>query len=104
MRFKPVNAGKAATEMVIGLPIAALPVASDVSVEAFLEQIIEEIRTLFGRLAYLAALRDVECGTYKHPILTRLLPSKNLDRIVRAAHRRIFVHWLELSLRQQQGD
>jgi hypothetical protein len=77
---------------------------SAVSAEALLDQMIEDIPTVFGRLVYLAAMLDLERGVYRHPILSHLRPSTNIDHILRRAHGQIFRRWLELNLRQQQAE
>jgi hypothetical protein len=78
--------------------------ALNASMEALLEQMIDEIPTVFGRLTYLASLFDGERETYRHPILGQLMEAPGVDRMLRTAHRRVFLRWLEFSLRQQTGD
>ncbi len=95
---------KAKADNIAPAPVPGPPAASEVPVEAFLDQTLEEIPTVFGRLAYMAALRDPERDTYRHPILSQILPGTSLDQILRVAHLRIFLRWLEFNLRQQRGD
>jgi hypothetical protein len=85
-------------------PASGQQPTGEASVGALLEQMIEEVPTVFGRLAYLAALYDPHTGAYRHPILNQLLPAGNVDRLLRMAHWRVFGRWVEFTLRQQQGD
>ena len=104
MLFKTKSASDAAREGLISSVLPPSPTPAEDAAAAFLEQIVEEIPTVFGRLTYLAALRHPENGSYRHPILSHLLPEKRADHLLRRAHRRLFVRWLEFSVRQQRGD
>jgi len=103
MLFRQNKAIVSGQEKIQG-PVPGWSPSREVPAEDLLEQIVEEIPTVFGRLVYLAAMRDLESGTYRHPILNQLLPGNEVDRLLRAAHGRIFRLWLEFNLRQQQGD
>ncbi|MBZ5582296.1 MAG: hypothetical protein LAQ30_08855 [Acidobacteriia bacterium] len=61
------------------------------------------IPTLFGRLVYLAALRDAG-GGYAHPALSHMLGRENADRTLRHSHHQIFAQWLALGLEEQKSD
>jgi hypothetical protein len=58
--------------------------------------------SLFGRLAYLAAFRDLESDRYTDP--TCVFEPHDVDAVLRHEHREAFRAWLRLSLEQQTED
>ncbi len=62
------------------------------------------IPTLFGRLRYVAGLRDPQTGRYSHPTLSRALGAEDADRTLRRGHYQVFGQWLGLSLEEQKAD
>ena len=65
---------------------------------------IEQIPTQFGRLVYLAGLRNANSGTYKHHGLAQASGGEDAERIIRLSHEQVFAAWLNLGLRQQYED
>ncbi len=65
---------------------------------------ISQIPTHFGRLVYLASLRDAVTGKYLHPTLTGLLGMEDADRVLCHAHHKVFTEWLCFSLADQKAD
>ena len=63
-----------------------------------------DIPTVFGRLAYLAALHDPATRQYVHPTLSQALGREDADRAMRHSHQRIFMQWLSFSLAEQKSD
>lgn len=63
-----------------------------------------QIPTLFGRLVYLASLRDSATGRYRHDMLTALLGAEDADRALMRSHHQIFSEWLAYSLAEQKSD
>jgi hypothetical protein len=64
-----------------------------------------QIETLYGRLVYLAGLRNPDNGRYEHygcspGTPTSLVASRNLKRI----HETIFREWIGLSLEHKKSD
>jgi hypothetical protein len=65
---------------------------------------LSRIPTVFGRLAYLASLRDRNCGVYMHHGLTSIYGGKQSHQALAESHREIFQSWLELSLADKIED
>ncbi|HTT33603.1 MAG TPA: hypothetical protein VMH48_08375 [Methylomirabilota bacterium] len=62
------------------------------------------IPTPFGRLAYIASLRDLSCGRYEHAGLAALYPDEALQQALQLCHEQIFERILETPLEQQLED
>jgi hypothetical protein len=62
------------------------------------------IPTLFGRILYLASLRDPATGEYRHPALAQMVGDEETGATLRRSHARVFQDWLCLSLEQQRAD
>lgn len=69
-----------------------------------LRRVLNTIPTVFGRLVYLASLRDPKTGHYSHEQLPLFLADGDLDRTVSQYHNRIFSQWLGCSLADQKND
>jgi hypothetical protein len=65
---------------------------------------VSQIPTHFGRLRYLASLRDAHTGKYTHEALTNLLGPDDADRVLCHAHYKVFSEWLCFSLAEQKAD
>jgi hypothetical protein len=62
------------------------------------------IPTLLGRIAYLAALRNVNKGAYEHVGLAQRIGEDAADGIIRASHLAAFEEWLNCGLAQQKSE
>ncbi|MGB9457161.1 MAG: hypothetical protein WCB12_14025 [Bryobacteraceae bacterium] len=69
-----------------------------------LRRVLATIPTVFGRLAYLASLRDPTTGHYSHEQLSPFVAAGDLDRTVLQYHNRVFSQWLACSLADQKND
>jgi len=65
---------------------------------------LSQIPTLFGRLAFLASLRDPRSGRYRHEVMTSLLGAEDGDRALSRSHQQLFAEWLAYSLSDQKSD
>ena len=65
---------------------------------------LSQIPTLFGRLVYLASLRDSASGRYRHEVLTALMGPEDSDRALSRSHNQLFSEWLAYSLAEQKAD
>ena len=65
---------------------------------------ISQIATLFGRLAYLASLRNHNTGQYEHHGFAHAYGVEAADRAMRASHESAFADWLKLELPGQKED
>lgn len=65
---------------------------------------LSRIPTVFGRLAYLASLRDQNTGAYAHQGLAQLFGDEAADQTMRRSHFDVFVEWLGLNLQHQKSD
>ncbi|MEO8598060.1 MAG: hypothetical protein ABI759_32370 [Candidatus Solibacter sp.] len=65
---------------------------------------LQRIPTQFGRLGFLASLRDTLTGRYSHPPLSQLVGHEITDRTLCHSHHEIFAEWLGFSLARQKED
>jgi len=65
---------------------------------------LSQIPTVFGRLVYLASLRDKETNRYVHPSLSFLLGPEDADRTLCHSHHQVFSQWIGSSLAEQKAD
>ena len=65
---------------------------------------IAEIPSLFGRLVYLASLRDENKGFYHHAALEEQCDAEHCDLLLAQSHRAVFYDWLALGLPEQCAD
>ena len=73
-------------------------------IEDFSARTLAAIPTEFGKLLYLASLRDLASGVYFHEGLSALYPDPDVQRGLQFCHEEIFSRILELPLEQQEGD
>jgi hypothetical protein len=69
-----------------------------------LDLILKPILSLFGRLAYVASVREPLTGCYRHHLLESTLDRDAVDHLFRTAHTDLFREWLEQPLQQQHDD
>jgi len=67
-------------------------------------KILAQIPTLFGRLVFLASLRDPATGRYRHEALNAFLGEEDSDRALSRSHHQLFSEWLAYSLAEQKSD
>ena len=65
---------------------------------------LSQIPTTFGRLIYLASLRDQNTGSYQHHGLAQLFGAEEADQTLRQSHTQTFSDWLCFNLEQQKQD
>ncbi len=65
---------------------------------------LSRIPTIFGRLVYLASLRNPNSDSYEHHALMQMFGSEHSGEILRESHSRVFHDWLCLTLEQQSAD
>ncbi len=65
---------------------------------------LQRIPTHFGRLVFLASLRDTLTGRYAHPPLSQIVGREITDRTLCHSHHEIFAQWLSFSLSRQKAD
>ena len=58
----------------------------------------------FGRLTYIASLRDLSTGRYEHAGLAALYPEEAIQQALKQCHEEIFQRILETPLALQEGD
>jgi len=63
-----------------------------------------QIPSTFGRLVYLASLRDQNTGAYEHHGLAQLFGDSEAAEALKASHEKAFAEWLSFSLEQQKAD
>src|SRR6516162_2021143 len=65
---------------------------------------LSRIPTLFGRLAYLASLRDPVSGIYRHHGLGSIFGREEARKALSESHWQIFREWLNISLEEKSED
>jgi len=65
---------------------------------------LSQIPTVFGRLLYLASLRDVNSGNYRHYGLSSSFGREESGKALRESHEEVFAEWLRLSMAEQSED
>ena len=65
---------------------------------------LSQIPAEFGRLVYLASLRNPNTGRYSHAGLASRCGELLADEAMRQSHERVLRQWLCLSLEEQRGD
>ncbi len=62
------------------------------------------IPSLFGRIVYMANLRNEETGRYEHYGLAVVFGEKDAERALRLTHQESFQEWLTCGMREQKKD
>lgn len=62
------------------------------------------IPNLYGRLTYIASLRDLSSGKYEHAGLAALYPQEAVQEALSCCHKEVFRKVLETPLSIQEGD
>jgi hypothetical protein len=65
---------------------------------------LERIPTVFGRLVYVAGLRDRLTGQYSHSSFDHPRDAEDVDRALSHTHERIFAQWLAFNLAEQKSE
>jgi hypothetical protein len=65
---------------------------------------LSQIPSIFGRLAYLASLRDSNTGRYEHHGLALVYGDDESHRTLLASHEKAFSDWLSFDLENQKAD
>jgi hypothetical protein len=73
-------------------------------IEDFAEATLARIPTAFGRLTYLASLRDLATNIYEHAGLAAVYPPEAVRQALEQCHEEMFERILETPLTMQQED
>lgn len=65
---------------------------------------LSRIPTVYGRLVYLASLRNNDTGRYEHAGLELVYGERESDRALRDGHAQTFAEWLCYDLERQKAD
>jgi hypothetical protein len=65
---------------------------------------LSQIPSLFGRLVYLASLRNANSGRYDHHGLALVFGEDEANRALKKSHSQTFREWLTFNLEQQKAD
>lgn len=77
---------------------------SDRAMQDVWNRTLSQIPTTFGKMIYLAELRDANSGTYRHYGLAQRYTDETADRVLRTSHEQVFSEWLNYSLERQHRD
>jgi hypothetical protein len=65
---------------------------------------ISQIPTVFGRLVYLASLRNPNNGSYEHHGLALVFGEDEANKALKNSHNAVFGEWLTFNIEQQKAD
>jgi hypothetical protein len=65
---------------------------------------LSRIPTLYGRITYLAALRDPNSGIYRHHGLLTVFGREESGKALEQSHEQAFLEWLELPMADKSED
>lgn len=65
---------------------------------------LSQIPSVFGKLVYLASLRNVNSGHYEHHGLALLFGEEEAHRALKKSHSKAFEEWLSFNIEQQKAD
>jgi hypothetical protein len=65
---------------------------------------ISQIPSVFGRLVYLASLRNSNNGSYQHQGLALVFGEDEANKALRNSHSAVFAEWLSFDIEQQKAD
>ncbi len=65
---------------------------------------ISQIPSVFGRLVYLASLRNPNNGSYEHHGLALVFGEDEANKALKTSHAAVFAEWLTFNLEQQKAD
>lgn len=65
---------------------------------------LSQIPSVFGRLVYLASLRDANTGRYQHHGLALVFSDEEANKSLRSSHNAAFAEWIQFNIEQQKAD
>lgn len=65
---------------------------------------ISQIPSVFGRLVYLASLRNPNNGSYEHHGLGLVFGEDEANKALKNSHNAVFGEWLSFNIEQQKAD
>ncbi len=65
---------------------------------------ISQIPSVFGKLVYLASLRNPNNGAYEHHGLALVFGEDEANKALRNSHSKVFAEWLSFNLEEQKAD
>jgi hypothetical protein len=73
-------------------------------VQDFTATTLARIPDFFGRLVYIASLRDLSSGRYEHAGLSAVYPEESVQQALEFCHEQLFERILEMPLVRQESD
>src|ERR1700683_3667840 len=73
-------------------------------IDDFVARSLAPIPSCFGRLLYLASLRDLSTGDYSHQGLAESYPAGGVNEALKYCHDEVFRQILEMPLAKQEAD
>jgi hypothetical protein len=65
---------------------------------------LSRIPTAFGRLVYLASLRDPNSDVYRHHGFSERFGREESIRVLRESHEEVFLEWLGMTMKERSYD
>jgi hypothetical protein len=77
--------------------------SGDAALDAW-QRTLSRIPTVFGRIAHMAGLRDLNTGAYRHHGLAQRIGENSADKVLRQSHMAAFQEWLRFGLQLQKEE
>jgi hypothetical protein len=65
---------------------------------------LSQIPSVFGRMVYLASLRNANSGRYEHHGLALIFGEEEANKALKKSHSQLFAEWLAFTVEQQKAD
>jgi hypothetical protein len=65
---------------------------------------LSQIPSAFGKLVYLASLRNGNSGRYEHHGLALICGEEDSNKALKESHAKVFAEWLAMTVEQQKAD
>jgi len=65
---------------------------------------LSQIPSVFGRMVYLASLRNPNSGRYEHHGLALIFGEDEANKALKKSHSQLFAEWLSFNVEQQKAD
>jgi hypothetical protein len=78
--------------------------ANDLAAADLWRRTLEQVPSAYGRLVYLASLRNPNTNRYEHHGFAARFGEEQAERVLRSNHEEIFQDWLALGVREKKDD
>lgn len=86
------------------MPTARATARNQKALDDLWRRTLSQISTVYGRLVYLASLRNSNSGRYEHYGLALSTSSAEANRVLRRSHEMAFQEWVSFRLEEKKAD